>query len=276
MHNRNWLVILLLFGLLACGEKPEKKGVKQAINSKKQVEEPKQQPNASKGLSMDSSITVAYIMGKFDPAQDDRFVEINIQYASREGMLLREEAYEAFKRMYEAAKNEGVSLKILSATRNFDYQKGIWERKWTGQRILSNGKNAAQAYPDPKDRALKILEYSAMPGISRHHWGTDIDLNAFNNSYFERGEGAKIYQWLVANAPSFGFCQPYTPKGPDRPNGYNEEKWHWSYMPISQPLTRGARELLKDGMIKGFKGDEVCEPIGMVENYVLGISEDCL
>ena len=80
--------------------------------------------------------------------------------------------------------------------------------------------------PEPVERARMILTYSSMPGTSRHHWGTDMDLNKDNNGYFATGEGLKVYEWLQAHAHEYGFCQPYTPKGPNRPEGYNEEKWH--------------------------------------------------
>lgn len=217
-----------------------------------------------------------YLMGKFDPAQHPDFMQVPAQYADREGLLLRKDTYEAFLAMYKAAKADGVQLIIRSATRNFNYQKGIWERKWTGQRKLSSGENAAEAFPDPEARALEILKYSSMPGTSRHHWGTDIDLNAFNNSYFEQGQGKKIYDWLSAHAADFGFCQPYSPKGPERPNGYNEEKWHWSYLPVAQPLTTLAQTELKDSMISGFEGAEIAVGIKVVDNYVLGISDLCI
>ena len=115
-----------------------------------------------------------------------------------------------------------------------------------------------------------------MPGSSRHHWGTDIDLNALENSYFEQGEGKKVFDWLEANAHEYGFCRPYTEKGPERPNGYNEEKWHWSYRPIAKPLTDQARESLTNDMIRGFKGADTAEEINVVENYVLGVSSKCL
>ena len=114
--------------------------------------------------------------------------------------------------MYDAAKKEGITLKIISATRNFATQKIIWEGKWTGKRLHESKENLAKTIPNPTERAIKILRWSSMPGTSRHHWGTDIDLNKLNNSYFEKGEGLKIYNWLIANASSFGFCQPYSPE----------------------------------------------------------------
>lgn len=218
----------------------------------------------------------SYLMGKFEPAEHPDFVQIPGRYADREGLLLRKDTYEAFLRMYEAARKAGHQLVIRSATRNFNYQKGIWERKWTGQRQLSSGANAATAFPDPEARALEILKYSSMPGTSRHHWGTDIDLNAFNNSYFEIGKGKQIYEWMNTHAAGFGFCQPYTLKGTDRPHGYNEEKWHWSYLPVAQPLTALAKATLHDEMISGFEGAETASDIRVVEKYVLGINQSCL
>lgn len=221
------------------------------------------------------AFTIDYLIGKFDPAKHPDFVEIAPEHASRAGMYLRRDAYEAFKKMYAAARQDGIRLTIISATRNFDYQKGIWEAKWTGARLIEDGENLAQTTPDPVERALKILRYSAMPGSSRHHWGTDMDLNNLNNPFFDNGEGKKIYDWLRAHAASFGFCQPYSPKGPGRPDGYNEERWHWSYLPVARPLTDLARTQLKDELITGFKGSETASRIGVVEKYVLGVNEEC-
>lgn len=219
---------------------------------------------------------LSYVMGQFDPAEHPDFVPIETQYADRGGLYLHRDTYAAFLKMHAAAAQDDVNLLIRSATRNFQSQKGIWEAKWNGSRKIENGKDASVAYPDPKTRALKILEYSSMPSTSRHHWGTDIDLNNFTNEWFESGEGLKIYTWLQENAADYGFCQPYTEKGPARPNGYNEERWHWSYLPLAKPLTKQARRQLSNDMIEGFLGAEVAEDINVVQNYVLGINEGCL
>lgn len=224
---------------------------------------------------VDTDFSTDYVMGKFEPAQHPDFERIDAQYASREGMYLRKDAYEAFRGMYEAAKADGVRLTILSATRNFEAQKGIWEAKWTGARKVEGGENLAETTPDPVERALKILRYSSMPGTSRHHWGTDIDLNSLNNAFFEEGEGKKIYAWLTAHAARYGFCQPYTEKGAARPHGYNEERWHWSYMPVSRPLTRLAEERLRNDMIQGFQGAATAGQIDVVQKYILGVNAEC-
>lgn len=224
---------------------------------------------------IDTSFSTDYIMGKFDPAKHSDFELIDSKYASRAGMYMRKDAYLKFKEMHEAAKKDGIKLMIKSATRNFNAQKAIWEGKWNGKRKLEGGISAPQKYPRAKDRASKILEWSSMPGTSRHHWGTDIDLNAFVNSYFEKGQGLKEYEWLSTYAGQFGFCQPYSPKGKNRPAGYNEEKWHWSFLPVAMPLTQLAESDLSNDMISGFDGANTAAEIDIVNNYILGINPIC-
>ncbi|MBL7818485.1 MAG: M15 family metallopeptidase [Saprospiraceae bacterium] len=209
------------------------------------------------------SITIEYITGKFEPKFHANFVQIDRKYADKDSLLLRKETYEAFKKMYAAAEKEGIKLTILSATRNFAYQKGIWERKWA---------NLAPQIADPVARAKNILQFSAMPSTSRHHWGTDIDLDNLSNAYFEKGPGKRIYDWMKKNAAQYGFCQPYTA---GRVAGYNEEKWHWTYLPLSKEMTEFAEKNLKEEQISGFNGAETAVKLNIVKNYVLGINHDC-
>lgn len=217
---------------------------------------------------------VEELVGKFDPAKHGDFMPIEAKYTTKTGIFMRKDAYEAFKAMHAAAKADGVDLVILSATRNFNSQKGIWENKWTGQTLV-DGKSLVQSHPDPQQRALKILNYSSMPGTSRHHWGTDIDLNSLTNTYFDTGKGKKEYEWLQAHGATYGFCQPYSPKGTDRPNGYNEEKWHWSYMPISSEYLTQYKASVSYDEISGFKGSETAKMIDVIPNYVVGIAPGC-
>ena len=216
-----------------------------------------------------------YLTGKFDPLKHPDFVKVAAKYTDGDPYVLHKQTYASFERMYAAALADGVKLVMVSATRNFARQKQIWEAKWNGKRLLEGRDKADEVYPDPADRARAILRYSSMPGTSRHHWGTDIDLNDLENSYFARGEGKKVYDWLTANAATYGFCQPYTAKGPARPNGYEEEKWHWSYLPLATKLTDYAVMALKDTDISGFAGAEAAPRIGVLENYVLGINTAC-
>ncbi len=219
--------------------------------------------------------SVVYLTGKFDPSKHPDFVKVAAKYTDGDPYVLHQATYASFEQMHAAALADGVKLVMVSATRNFERQKQIWEAKWNGQRLLEGKEKANEVYPDPADRARAILRYSSMPGTSRHHWGTDIDLNDLENSYFAEGEGKKVYDWLTANAATYGFCQPYTPKGAARPNGYEEEKWHWSYLPVATQLTDFAIANLKDADISGFAGAEAAPQIGVLENYVLGINGAC-
>jgi hypothetical protein len=114
-----------------------------------------------------------------------------------------------------------------------------------------------------------------MPGTSRHHWGTDIDINSVEPDYFLTKKGKAEYDWLVKNAARFGFCQPYSPKGADRPNGYEEEKWHWSYMPLSKNFLSQYPTIVSYADIRGFDGDVAAESLKVIDNYVLGVNVDC-
>ena len=219
--------------------------------------------------------TATYLTGKFDPSENPYFARVAAGYTDGDPYLLHQATYAAFERMHAAAGAAGVNLVMVSATRNFDRQKQIWEAKWNGKRLLEGTEKADEVYPDPADRARAILRYSSMPGTSRHHWGTDIDLNALTNDYFEAGEGKKVYDWLTANAGAYGFCQPYTTKGADRPNGYEEERWHWSYLPLATQLTDYAMSRMRNEDIGGFDGAEAAGSIDVINNYVLGINPAC-
>lgn len=215
--------------------------------------------------------TVPYLLGRFEPAAHAAFAPVPAARANREGMYLRRDALAAFTQMADAAARDGVTLRIVSATRNFSAQQKLWEDKWTGRTLVAGRDLSTER--DLEARARAVLTFSAMPGASRHHWGTDIDLNALNDSYFQRGEGARVYAWLRDNASRFGFCQPYTPKGEARPTGHDEEKWHWSYRPVSQPLLAAyARRVVADS-IRGFQGAEQAGFV--IREYVMGVDAGC-
>jgi len=89
-----------------------------------------------------------------------------------EGFLLRKEAFDAYTKMCEAALKEGIKIKAVSSYRNYDHQNRIWTRKY--KRFTKEGLSPIQAI-------RKIVEYSTIPGTSRHHWGTDIDIIDMNH-----------------------------------------------------------------------------------------------
>lgn len=205
-------------------------------------------------------ITKEFVLGKFEFTTDTTFTKVLPQHATKT-IWLKKEAYEAFKKMYAAALKDGVTLSIRSGMRNFNYQKGIWERKWEAYKNL-----------EPLERAKKILEFSSMPTTSRHHWGTDMDLNDLNNSYFESGTGEKVYNWLLQHGAEYGFYQVYTSKDTGR-TGYNMEKWHWSYLPLAKQYLDFYNQHITYKDITGFKGAELAEQLDVIKLYVNGIPE---
>ncbi|XLS28351.1 M15 family metallopeptidase [Flavobacteriaceae bacterium M23B6Z8] len=169
---------------------------------------------------------------------------------------LRKEAFEAFEKMKEAAANDGFNIKIISGYRNFERQKAIFERKF--KRFTGEGMSGMEAIK-------KIIEYSTIPGTSRHHWGTDIDIIDGNATYSGdvlvpekfHGEGpfCKFREWLEANAHTFGFYIVYTEDV--KRKGFKYEPWHYSYAPISKPMLEAYRhkidiaKILKQQSLQG-------------------------
>lgn len=210
-------------------------------------------------------ISKSILLGKFSPSETKGFVAVPSEYCSKP-MHIQEEVLNAYLKMRNAALAEGINLTIISGTRTFYDQKGIWERKWEI--------NAAET-KDSMAIANKILLFSSMPGTSRHHWGTDIDLNSLEDVYFQSGEGLKIYNWLKAHAGEYGFCQTYSDKLETNRTGYSMEKWHWSYMPLSSKYLASYIATITYSDIKGFKGDNLPQRLGVIQNYVQGISRLC-
>lgn len=203
---------------------------------------------------------VPELTGQFEPAEHEGFRRLGNRYTNREEAWLRREAAEAFEEMADSAALDGVRIFVVSATRNHEYQVGIWTRKWESR----GGEDV--------DRALSILEYSSMPGTSRHHWGTDLDINSVEPAYFESGQGARVYEWMSEHAHKFGYFQPYTAQTKGR-TGYNEEKWHWSYQPTARKLLKAYNHLVTPEDIQGFPGAETNGEIDVIGKYVNGIAE---
>jgi LAS superfamily LD-carboxypeptidase LdcB len=146
---------------------------------------------------------------------------------------LHPQADRAFEKMRVAAAKDGVVLTIVSGYRSFERQRQIWNRKFRGYR--SSGLSAEEAFD-------KVVEYSTLPGTSRHHWGTDIDIidGAVKTSgdvlvpskFYGNGEFVKCREWLENNGGKFGFAIVYTDL--KERTGFKHEPWHWTYVPLSR------------------------------------------
>ncbi len=217
-------------------------------------------------LLLEEHITKDFLLGKVKRNDNSLFEKVDTEHTERNIYLLAP-VYEAYKLMYDAALANGVKLIITSGHRTYVEQVCEWELRW-------NNPQTDTPFANDIEKARYILQYRSMPGTSRHHWGTDIDLNSFRLSYFETTEGKKVYAWLQNNAHKYGFFQSYTELGPNRSVGYNEEKWHWSYRPIAQIMLTKYLELVSKDDIKGFKGDKAVSHLDIIDHWVCGISSE--
>ncbi|MGI9527673.1 MAG: M15 family metallopeptidase [Weeksellaceae bacterium] len=148
------------------------------------------------------------------------------------GYNLRFEASEALKNMLAAASKDGFKPYVVSSYRSYNHQKRIWDNKYN--KFTKSGLSPEQAI-------AKIIQYSTIPGTSRHHWGTDFDIiasaknipsNPLNEKHFNMGGPYYEFKlWLNDHAKGFGFYEVYTDK-PGR-KGFEYEPWHFSYAPTS-------------------------------------------
>ena len=161
---------------------------------------------------------------------------------------LEKQTATAFTAMQAAAALDNIDLQICSAYRPFDRQLSIWNAKASGKRVLLDADSCPIDFSHLNEQQLidSILLWSALPGASRHHWGTDIDvfdaskieqsaLKLVSAEYAPNGPCHTLYLWLIDHAQQFGFYFPYQ-KGL---SGVSPEPWHLSYYPVSsQYLSR--------------------------------------
>ena len=156
---------------------------------------------------------------------------------------LHRDAVEPFLAMKSHAMLDGIYIEIVSAFRDLASQQRIWDRKFRGEYPLYDEHGNVRDHADLTEDELvdAIMCWSAVPGASRHHWGSEIDvidLEALPEGYRLRmvpeeaapaGVFHALHQWLDANMARFGFFRPYST---DR-GGVHPEPWHLSYAPVS-------------------------------------------
>jgi LAS superfamily LD-carboxypeptidase LdcB len=165
---------------------------------------------------------------------------------NHQGAMIHEALLEPVCALQADAARAGFALKIVSGFRSFDRQLAIWNGKSSGQRPLldEQGKLLDYSQLDEGEILAAILRWSALPGASRHHWGSDIDVYdaaAVPASYqvqltpeevAPEGVFGPMHEWLdhqLASGASYGFFRPYDE---DR-GGVAPERWHLSYAPLS-------------------------------------------
>lgn len=151
-----------------------------------------------------------------------------------------------FVALQDAAKKAGFELTIASSFRDFARQSAIWNAKFSGQRPVLNKHQQRVELSTLSELEIchAILLYSALPGASRHHFGTDVDifdqaaistdykLQLEPHEYEQGGPFHEMTQWLNDHLTEFGFYRPYqTYLG-----GVAPEPWHISHIEQSRNM----------------------------------------
>ncbi|MCC2615996.1 M15 family metallopeptidase [Aestuariibacter halophilus] len=160
---------------------------------------------------------------------------------------LHPKAAQAFSALQQAAQDDGVDCQLVSGFRDFHHQARIWNNKWLGITVIRDLNDNPVSASDLTDveKLHHILTFSALPGGSRHHWGTDMDVfdrqqvtqrnhdfQLISAEYDTDGPCATLNQWLTEHAAQFGFTRPYQ----TYTGGVAVEPWHLSYSPVAQQI----------------------------------------
>lgn len=153
------------------------------------------------------------LVNKYNYLRDDfvpnNLVEMTTPY-SKEGIYLVEEARDNFYKLVDKAKEEGLTIRAISAYRGYTYQKRLYDKY-----VEADGVNKADTY-------------SARPGFSDHQTGLAIDVDNTISS-FENFINTKEYQWMLDNSYKYGFILRY-PSGKESITTYQFESWHYRYV----------------------------------------------
>lgn len=179
--------------------------------------------------------------------------------------FLQAEAVEAFLKLQQAAKMAGFNLQPASTFRDFERQRLIWNGKFNGERKVHDdkGNSIDLASLDDWQKCQAILRWSAMPGASRHHWGTEIDI--FDPDLLPAGQKLQLepweYQtggyfqqltnWLLVNAEQFGFYFPFMAQEEKK---IGIEPWHLSYFPLADHYERS---FSAEQLLEAWQGEEI-------------------
>jgi D-alanyl-D-alanine carboxypeptidase len=123
---------------------------------------------------------------------------------------LTQPAFAAWTAMKAAASDQDVTMFLISAYRSLQYQHDLIARKLQQGQLID-----------------QILAVNAAPGFSEHHSGRAVDLGTPGcAALVAEFEHSDAFQWLTANANSFGFTLSY-PRG--NRFGIDYEPWHWCF-----------------------------------------------
>lgn len=166
---------------------------------------------------------------------------LHVRQYAQPRFAARPEVAAAFLALRAAAARDGIDMLPIASWRPFEAQARNWNRKFSGEATLYDcaGRPRDHRALGPPDIVRAILNWTGLPGATRRHWGTDIDVfdrAAQPPGYRTRllpdeagpdGVYAHLHAWLDVHAARFGFFRPYR----TRRHGMCPAPWHLSYAP---------------------------------------------
>ena len=228
----------------------------------------------------------ATLLAPLSPPELTGRARTHVKEVEELGCALHPAAAEALLAMRAAAARDGIDPLPVSGFRDFERQLAIWNGKFCGERALldANGLPLDVAALSEPERVTAILIWSALPGASRHHWGSDFDLidrNAMaaglpvellGEDYASGGRYAKLSAWLALHMHAYGFFLPYDQ---DR-GGVQPEPWHVSFAPLATPaLAALSTETLRhalDGVALAGRDTVIARLPQWFDQYVVAVA----
>ena len=191
---------------------------------------------------------------------------VNLPTPNSSNHFLQAEAVKAFQGLQQSAVKNGFNLQPASSFRDFARQQLIWNGKFNGERkVHDDAGNALDLTQlDDWQKAQAILRWSALPGASRHHWGTEIDI--FDPDLLPEGQSLQLEPWeyeqggyffelnefLAENLPHFDFSLPFMQMPAEKKIG--REPWHMSYIPLAE---QAANVFTPEVLLKAWENEEI-------------------
>lgn len=121
---------------------------------------------------------------------------------------LRKEAAQSWDQLYTAAKEDDISIQVVSSFRTQDYQEMLFNS------YLAVDPNAAS--------------YSAKPRSSEHELGLALDIS-YDYELHDDLQTSELGQWMEENGYLYGWIVRY-PQGKEEITQYIYEPWHYRYV----------------------------------------------
>lgn len=137
-------------------------------------------------------------------------IDDELLYRTASNVQIHGQVFPYLKRLMEAAENDGVPLKVLSAYRSFGTQSALKE---SYKITYGSGAN----------------KFSADQGYSEHQLGSTVDFTTDENgATLAAFKGSPQFNWLVSHAHEYGFVLSY----PDGNQYFQYEPWHWRFVGV--------------------------------------------